>query len=161
MTNEATLVLIKPDAIQRSLTGAVLSRLDVLHLEVLGAKAVRVSKELAEEHYKHLRDKPFFNELIDHIQGKLHGTSYVLAFVFWGPDAVARIRELAGATHPEHADPSSIRGSMGRMTTTGLMENIMHASEDRREAEREIALWFRSDELLQPEFSKSHSRQMS
>ena len=152
MPNEATLVVIKPDAIRRGLTGAVLSRLEVLCLDVIGAKAVRVSRQLAEEHYKDLRGKPFFEELLDHIQGKVHGTNYVLAFVLWGPDAIARVRQLTGATHPERAEPLSIRGSFGRMTTAGLMENILHASANRDEAEREVRLWFEPRELLENPF---------
>ena len=152
MPNEATLVVIKPDAIKRGLAGAVLSRLEALRLDVIGAKAVRVSRQLAEEHYTDLRDKPFFEELLDLIQGKLHGTNYVLALVLWGPDAVTRVRVLAGATHPEQAEPLSIRGSFGRMTTSGLMENILHSSSTLAEAQREIRLWFEPHELLENPF---------
>lgn len=148
MADEATLILIKPDAIQRGLVGAVMSRLEELRLDVIGAKAVRVSQELAEIHYHHLRDKPFYDQLVDYLQGKLHGTSYVLALVFWGDQAVARVRTLVGATHPEQADPTSIRGALGRMTTSGLMENIVHAASDSAEADREIRLWFTPQELL-------------
>ena len=148
MGGQATLVIIKPDAIRRGLTGAVLSRLDVLRLEIIGAKVVQVSKELAEEHYVHIREKPFFSETVEHLRGKLHQTSAVLAFVFWGPDAIERVRQVTGATHPEKAEPTSIRGSLGRMTTSGLMENVLHASSDPTEAEREIRLWFRPEELL-------------
>ena len=150
MPDQATLVIIKPDAIQRGLTGAVLSRLEALQLDIIGAKALQVGKTLAEEHYRHLRGKPFFDELIDFLQGKLHRTTYVLAFVFWGPNAVERVRRVTGATHPEQAEPASIRGSFGRMTTTGLMENVLHASENSAEAKREIALWFKPHELLRP-----------
>ena len=156
MASEATLVIIKPDAIRRGLAGAVFSRLEELQLDVVGAKAVRVSRALAEEHYTMLRDKPFFEELLNHIQGKLHETRYVLAFVLYGPDAIARVRQLAGATHPEKADPRSIRGSLGRMTTSGLMENMVHASSDPHEAEREIKLWFRPEELLEELFPSWH-----
>ncbi len=148
MAAQPTLVLIKPDAIKRGLTGAVLSRLDGLRLEVIGAKALRVSKELAQAHYENIREKPFFDETVEYLQGKLHGTNYVLAFVFWGEDAVERVREVMGATHPEKADPASIRGSFGRMTTSGLMENVLHASADYEEALREIPLWFKPSELL-------------
>ena len=152
MLSEATLVVIKPDAIKRGLAGAVLSRLEALRLDVIGAKAVRVSRQLAEEHYTDLRDKPFFEELLDLIQGKLHGTNYVLALVLWGPDAVTRVRVLAGATHPEQAEPLSVRGSFGRMTTSGVMENILHASSNLGEAQREIRLWFAPHELLENPF---------
>ncbi len=154
MADQATLVLIKPDAIQRGLAGTVLSRLEQLRLEVIGAKVVRVSRPLAEEHYKDLRGRPFFKELLDHIQGKLHGVNYVFAFVLWGPEAIARVREVAGATNPEQADPCSLRGSLGRMTTTGVMENVLHASSDSREAEREITLWFKPHELVRGRFPR-------
>jgi len=147
MAKEATLVIIKPDAIKRGLVGAVLTRLEALQLEIIGAKALQVSRALAERQYHHLRDKPFFPELVEYLEGHLHGTSYVLAFVFWGEDAIGRVRQLTGSTHPEQADPASIRGSLGRMTSAGLMENVAHASSDRQEAEREIALWFTPQEL--------------
>lgn len=145
---QTTFVLIKPDAIRRRLVGAVLSRLETLGLEILGAKAVRVTKTLAEEHYRHLKQQPFYGELIELLEGKLHGTSYVLALVLWGPGAIARVREAAGATHPEQADPTSIRGALGRVTGAGVMENVLHASSDEGEAHREIALWFKPSELL-------------
>ena len=148
MPNEATLVLIKPDAIKRGLIGAVLSRLEPLQLDIIGAKVVRVSRELATAHYQHLRDKPFFGQLLNHLQGTLHETPYVLAFVLWGPEAIERVRKVAGATHPEQAHPTTIRGSLGRMTESGVMENVVHASADSSEAEREIRLWFKSQELL-------------
>ena len=148
MARQATLVLIKPDAVKRGLVGAVLSRLETLGLELIGAKAVRVSRALAEAHYQHLRGKPFFEELLDHLQGKLHGVSSVLVLVYWGEDAIARVRQLAGATNPEQADPTSIRGALGRMTAAGVMENLLHASADQQEVQRELVLWFKPEELL-------------
>ena len=148
MKDEATLVLIKPDALARGLAGAVLTRLEQLGLDLVGAKVVRVSQALAEEHYSHLRDKPFFSGLIKHLRGELHGVDSVLVFVYAGPGAIAKVRRLAGATNPEHAEPMSLRGSLGRMTTKGIMENLLHASADEQEAEREITLWFRPEELL-------------
>ncbi|HEX9779674.1 MAG TPA: nucleoside-diphosphate kinase [bacterium] len=148
MANESTLVIFKPDAIQRGQVGAALSKLEPLRLEILGAKTVRVSRELAEEHYQHLKTKPFFEDLIRHLSGEIHGVRYVLALVLWGPGAVERVRQVTGATHPEKADPQSIRGSLGRMTEAGIMENVIHASATPEEAEREIALWFAADELL-------------
>ncbi len=150
MANQATLVIVKPDAIKHGLTGAVLTRLDALQLEIIGMKVVQVSRALAEEHYKHIRSKPFFEETVAHLQGKLHGVDAVLAFVYWGEDAVERVRQVMGATHPEKANPTSIRGAFGRMTSTGLMENVIHASSDRGEAAREIGLWFKPGELLRP-----------
>ena len=148
MAAQATLVLIKPDAITRGLTGTVLARLDELRLEMIGAKVVRVDQALAEAHYEHIKGKPFFRETVEYLQGKRHGTSGVLAFVLWGENAVERVRVLTGATHPEKADPASIRGALGRMVTSGLMENVLHASADPLEAAREIKLWFKREELL-------------
>jgi len=157
MAEQATLILIKPDAITRRLAGAILSRLEELPLELIGAKAARVSRELAEDHYKPLREKPFFVELIQYLCGDLHGVGYVLALVYAGPEAIARVRQLAGATNPEAAAPASIRGALGRVTTSGLMENVIHASSDEQEAEREIKLWFRPEELLRSLFAtKAH-----
>ena len=148
MSDQATLLLIKPDAIRRGLIGAVISKLETLHLEIIGAKPVRVSRSLAEAHYAHIQDKPFFREAVEHLQGKLHGVSQILAFVLWGEDAVERVRQLTGATNPEQADPMSIRGSLGRNLSTGLMENVLHSSSNPAEAEREIRLWFKPEELL-------------
>jgi nucleoside-diphosphate kinase len=148
MHEQATLVLVKPDAIQRRLAGAVLSRLEALPLELIGAKVVRVSLALAAEQYKPLQGKPFYSELLEYIQGKRHGTEALVAFVFWGPNAIEHVRQVAGATNPEQADPTSLRGAFGRMTTNGLMENVLHASSDPKEAEREIKLWFKPEELI-------------
>lgn len=148
MADQATLVVMKPDTIRRGLVGAVLSRLETLQLEIIGAKVMPVSRVLAEKHYDNIRSKPFFEETVEYLQGKFHGTSHVLAMVFWGDDAVERVRQLAGATHPEKAGPHSLRGAFGRMATSGLMENVVHASSDPVEAEREIQLWFKPQELV-------------
>ncbi len=155
MAREATLVIVKPDAIRRGLTGLVMSRLDQLQLEMIGAKMVRVSRALAEAHYEHIRGKPFFNETVEHLMGKLHGVDAVLAIVYWGDGAIERVRVATGATHPEKADPTSLRGAFGRMTTSGLMENVLHSSSDPADADREIRLWFRPDELLKPVVSQA------
>ena len=152
MTNQATLVVIKPDAIQRGLVGAAISKLEPLQLEIIGAKTLPVSRELAEEHYKYIRQKPFFAETIEHLCGTLHGVRYVLAFVLWGPDAIERVRQVTGATNPEKADPQSIRGALGRNLSTGLMENVLHSSSDPTEAQREIRLWFKPQELWREPF---------
>ena len=147
--SQRSLVLVKPDALARGIAGHIINRLSHAHLRIVGAKAVRVNKDLAEEHYKHLKDKPFFPELIDFIQGKLHGeeNSIILALVYEGEDCIRRIRDIAGATNPEQASPKSLRGQYGRITTKGVMENVIHASSDPQEAEREIRLWFKSDEI--------------
>lgn len=146
--NQATLVLIKPDGLKKSLTGNILTRLSETKLEIVAAKVVRVSRELAEAHYCHLKDKPFFPELIKYLQGELHDRKKVLAMIYWGEDAINKVRQLAGATNPEEADPTTIRGSYGRITTKGLYENVIHASTNEEEAEREIKLWFCPDEVI-------------
>ncbi|MFH0771798.1 MAG: nucleoside-diphosphate kinase [Candidatus Omnitrophota bacterium] len=145
---QKTLVLIKPDGLKKSLTGNILTRLSETKLEIVAAKICRVSRELAVEHYKHMKDKPFFEELIKYIQGELHQRRKVMAMVYWGEDAIKRVRELAGATNPEEADPTTIRGSYGRITTKGLYENVVHTSTDESEAEREIKLWFQPDDII-------------
>jgi nucleoside-diphosphate kinase len=146
--NQAVLILIKPDGLKKSLTGNILTRLSETKLEIVAAKMVRVSKELAEAHYVHLKDKPFFNDLIKYLQGELHDRRKVMALVYWGKDAIKKCRELAGATNPEEAESTSIRGSYGRITTSGVYENVIHVSSDAPEAEREIKLWFQPEEII-------------
>ncbi|MFC1511069.1 nucleoside-diphosphate kinase [Candidatus Margulisiibacteriota bacterium] len=147
---EQTLVIIKPDGLKKSLTGNVLTRLSEAKLRIVGAKIVRVTRELAEKHYAHLKDKPFFEEVIKYILGDLHGKQYsrVMALVYRGTKAIEKVRELAGTTNPEEADPTSIRGQYGRLTTAGLFENVLHCSANAQEAEQEIKLWFEPDEIV-------------
>ncbi len=147
-SGQAVLVLIKPDGLKKSLTGNILTRLSETKLEIVAAKMVRVSKDLATEHYIHLKDKPFFNDLIEYLRGELHDRRKVMALIYWGKDAIKKCRELAGATNPEEADPTSIRGSYGRITTSGVYENVIHVSSNEEEAEREIKLWFRPEEII-------------
>jgi len=146
--NQAVLILIKPDGLKKSLTGNILTRLSETKLEIVAAKMVRVSKDLAQEHYRHLKEKPFFNEIIKYLQGDLHDRKKVMALVYWGKDAIKKCRDLAGATNPEEAEPTSIRGSYGRITTSGIYENVIHVSSNEPEAEREIKLWFNPDEII-------------
>jgi nucleoside-diphosphate kinase len=148
MTNQATLILIKPDGLKKSLTGNILTRLSETKLEIVAARIAPVSKELAQEHYQHLKDKPFFNDLIQYLQGELHNRRKVMALVYWGEDAISKCRKLAGATNPEEAESTSIRGSYGRITTSGVYENVIHVSSEEKEAEREIKLWFHPDEVI-------------
>ncbi|MCX5711422.1 MAG: nucleoside-diphosphate kinase [Candidatus Omnitrophica bacterium] len=146
--NQAVLILIKPDGLKKSLTGNILTRLSETKLEIVAAKMVRVSRELACEHYKHLKEKPFFEEIIKYLQGDLHERKKVMALVYWGKDAITKCRDLAGATNPEEADPTSIRGSYGRITTSGVYENAIHVSSNPEEAEREIKLWFEPKDII-------------
>jgi nucleoside-diphosphate kinase len=149
MVIEQTLILIKPDGLIKSLTGNVISRLSEAKLTIMGAKVVRVSRELAEKHYEHLKGKPFFGELIDYIVGDVHKTYRVLALVYQGENAIAKIRDIVGDTDPEKANPISIRGAYGRITTTGVFENVVHASSNLEDAEKEIKLWFQPDEIVE------------
>lgn len=144
---EQTLVLIKPDGLSKSLTGNVLTRLSETKLDIVGARIVKVSKELAEQHYIMLKDKPFFADLLKYIMGEYHKKK-VMALVYWGEDAISKVRAICGATNPEEADPVSIRGAYGRITTKGVYENVIHASTNPTEAEREIKLWFGPDEII-------------
>lgn len=147
---ESTLVLIKPDGIVKSLTGNILSRLSEAHLRIMGAKVLHVSRELAEAHYAEHRGKPFFQDMIDYLQGKMYGPEYerVMALVYEGVDAIQKVRSLAGSTNPEEADASTIRGAFGRITTQGVYENVIHSSADKNSAEREIKLWFSPGEIV-------------
>lgn len=148
MKEEATLVIIKPDGLKKSLTGDVLSRLSKTDLKIIGAKILQVSPALAEKHYAHLRNKPFFGELIKYITGQLHGENRVMCLIYWGKEAIRKVRKIAGATNPEEAQPTTIRGAYGRILTTGLYENVIHASSSVEEAEREIKLWFEPEEIV-------------
>jgi nucleoside-diphosphate kinase len=150
MPIEQTLVLIKPDGLQRRLTGLTIDRLDAAGLELAAAKMVSVSKELAEEHYAEHAGKPFYPNLIKYIRGEFHGLQdhRVLAMVYRGEGCIGKVRELAGATNPEAAQPGTIRGSFGRVTTAGQFENVLHASANAADARREIALWFKNGEIL-------------
>lgn len=146
--DEATLVIVKPDGLIKSLTGDVLSRLSKTGLRIIGARVLEVSKEMAHTHYGHLKGMPFFNDLITYITGGLHGENRVMALVYYGPGAINKVRDIAGSTNPEEAAPTSIRGAYGRILTSGLFENVIHASSSVEEAEREIKLWFEPQELV-------------
>ena len=146
---QSTLILIKPDGLKKSLTGNILTKLSEARLVIIAAKVVKVSKELAEEHYKGLKDKPFFDDLILYIQGKYHNCERVMALVYQGPNAIEFVRYIAGSTNPEEADPTSIRGAYGRITTKGVYENVIHASANMQDAEREIKLWFSPDDIIE------------
>jgi len=144
---QATLVLIKPDGLKKSLTGNILTRLAETKLDIVGARIVKVSRELAEKHYAFLKEKPFFDDLLKYLMGEYHKRK-VMALVYYGDDAIQKVRNLCGATNPEEADPVSIRGSYGRITTKGVYENVIHASTNSEESEREIKLWFQPEEII-------------
>ncbi len=144
---ECALVIVKPDGISKGLVGHIITSFFKTGLELIAAKTLMVSKELAEEHYRHIKEKPFYNDVIEYLLGKYHNQQRVMVFVYAGPNAIRKCRELAGDTNPEMAVPTSIRGSFGRITTKGVFENVIHVSSDVKEAEREIKLWFNPDEI--------------
>lgn len=147
--HQYTLIILKPDALVKYLTGNILTHLLEARLRIIGAKVVKVSRELAEQHYEHLIDKPFFDDLYEYFSGKAYGPDYerVLVFVSEGVDAISKVRRIAGATNPLEADPITIRGAYGRINKKGIMENVIHCSDSEESAKREIHLWFDPDEL--------------
>jgi nucleoside-diphosphate kinase len=146
--SQSVLVLIKPDGMQKGIAGEVMDLFLASHLKMTGLKLVQVSLKLARSHYGHLKDQKFFKEIVSYLMGELHGRNPVVAMVYTGDDAVAKCRRIAGSTNPENADPRSVRGKFGRVTTKGVFENLVHVSSDTGEARREITLWFRKSELL-------------
>ncbi len=152
------LVIIKPDGVTKGLIGPIFTKLAEADLDILAAKVLRVGRKLAEEHYKHINDQPFFGQTVDLLTGKFHERKYVLVFVLSGENGIKRCRKLIGATNPEDADPTSIRGEFGRITTKGVYENVIHASSDPKEAEREIKLWFTPDEIINPLYPTRKTR---
>lgn len=149
MKNEQTLVLIKPDAMIKGLAGDILKELHKLRLKMIGLKLVNVQRELAEQHYEEHKEKPFFEELIKHITGKLHNNEKVIAIAYEGEHAIQKVRELAGATNPDNAEPHTLRGKYGKINTkTQCHETVIHASDSPQAGKREVALWFNKNELV-------------
>ena len=136
---ERTLVLIKPDAMQRRLAGEILARFEQRGLAVRAAKLVHVDEGLADEHYAEPREKPFFGELVEFIT-----SSPTLALVLEGESAVKVVRTTMGATNPVDSAPGTIRGDLA----LAMPDNLVHGSDSLASAEREIALWFSDGELV-------------
>ena len=136
---ERTLVLIKPDAMQRRLAGEILGRLEQRGLAVRAAKLVQVDRELAGRHYEEHTEKPFFGELVEFIT-----SAPTLALVLEGESAVSVVRTTMGATNPTTAAPGTIRGDLA----LAMPDNLVHGSDSLESAEREIALWFSDGELV-------------
>ena len=146
---ERTLVLLKPEALKWGIAGYVITELSNTRLRLIGAKLVKVSKELAETHYKMHKEKHFFDKLVKHLSGYFHNEN-VLALVYTGDNAVLRIRGVVGATDPTKAEPYTIRGRFGKHNPeTDVFENVIHASATKEEAEEEIKLWFKPNEIIQ------------
>jgi nucleoside-diphosphate kinase len=145
--HEPTLVIIKPDGLQKSLTGNILTRLSESKLVIVACKIKSVTRDLAEAHYCHMRDKAYFEDIVTYLMGEYH-TKRVMAIVYIGDEAIQKVRKICGATNPEEAEPGTIRGSYGRITTKGVYENVIHASSETKDVEREIKLWFDPDEIV-------------
>jgi nucleoside-diphosphate kinase len=136
---ERTLVLIKPDGIQRQLVGRIIDRYEERGLKIAGLKLVQVDRALAERHYAVHRGKPFFEGLVEFII-----SAPLVALVLEGPNAIPVVRAINGATRPHEAAPGTIRGDFALETA----QNIVHASDSPETAVDELALWFRPDELF-------------
>ena len=133
MAVERTLILIKPDAVQRRLVGEILGRIERRGFDVRAAKLMRVSRDLGERHYAEHREKAFFGELVEFIT-----SASTWALVVEGEGAIATTRKTIGATNPADAEPGSIRGDLA----TAMPDNLVHGSDSAESAQREIALWF-------------------
>lgn len=135
---ERTLVLVKPDGVQRGLVGEIVSRFERKGLKLIGLRFLTVSRELAERHYAVHRGKHFYPALVDFITA-----GPVAAVALEGPDAVATVRRMIGRTMPNEAEPGTIRGDLG---ISGL-RNLVHASDSAETAQQELTLWFGPDQL--------------
>ena len=138
MAVERTLILIKPDAVERALAGEILARIERRGFRVVAGKLMRVSRDLGERHYDEHREKPFFGELVEFIT-----SASTWALVVEGEGAVATLRKTIGATNPADAEPGSIRGDLAK----SMPDNLVHGSDSPESAEREIELWFSADEI--------------
>lgn len=154
---EPALVIIKPDGISKGLVGNILVKFAQTDLEIVALKIAKPTLKLAQEHYAHIKGEAFFEGVISYLTGKFHKQKKLLAIIYYGEDAIKKCRKIAGATNPEDADPKSIRGSFGRITTKGIYENVVHVSSTRRESEREIKLWFKPQDIT-VKFYKTKSK---
>jgi nucleoside-diphosphate kinase len=136
---ERTLVLVKPDGVQRLLAGRIIARYEERGLKIVGLKLVHVDRELAERHYAVHKGKPFFEGLVEFIT-----SGPLVALALEGPDAIAFVRTMNGATRPTEAVPGTIRGDLA----VEMSQNLVHASDSAESAATELAIWFRADELL-------------
>ena len=136
---ERTLIIIKPDGVERALIGPIITRFEQRGLKIIGMKMMQVSDELARQHYAIHEGKPFFEPLIDYIT-----SAPVVVMALEGPDAILAARNTIGATKPVEATAGSIRGDFGMM----VGRNLVHGSDSPENGEAEISLWFAADELI-------------
>lgn len=139
---EKTLIILKPDALQRGLAGRIITRFEEKGFQILGMKAMQVSRELAEKHYAVHKEKPFYPRLISYIT-----RSPVVVMVLQAANAIAVARKMLGATFGSKAEPGTIRGDFGLSNSF----NLIHGSDSPEAAEFEIGLYFKPDELLRYE----------
>ncbi|WP_428897157.1 nucleoside-diphosphate kinase [Parelusimicrobium proximum] len=146
---ERTLIIIKPDAMQKKITGLILDRIEEMGLHMTAAKVLRPTEDKIREHYAHLKDLPNLQDIVNFMMGKLNNINppHLYAFIYEGEDCINRVRKVVGATDPDKADPASIRGQFGRLKD-GAIQNAVHASGSAEDAEKEIALWFDPSEIL-------------
>ena len=144
---ERTLIILKPDAVQRQLCGQIISRFDQKGLKLAGGKFMQISRQLAEQHYAVHKGKPFYNSLLNYITS---GAVWVL--VFQGAGVIAMARKLMGSTFGNQAEPGTIRGDFG--CSRGF--NLIHGSDSPESAETEIKLYFRPDELVEYKLAGEH-----
>jgi nucleoside-diphosphate kinase len=137
---EKTLVLAKPDAVQRGVLGEIISRFERRGLKLVAAKFIQVSKEFAEKHYAIHKGKPFYEGLVKYII-----SAPILAMVWEGENAIAAVRQTVGATNPLESAPGTIRHDLAILTS----RNLIHASDSAENAGEEIALWFNPSELFE------------
>jgi nucleoside-diphosphate kinase len=135
---ERTFVMVKPDGVQRNLIGEVIRRFETKGFTLVGLKMVKVSRELAEQHYGVHKERPFFGSLVEFIC-----SAPVVAMVWEGDGVVASARKLIGATNPLTAEPGTIRGDFG----VSIGRNLIHGSDANETAQQEISLWFTQEEL--------------
>jgi nucleoside-diphosphate kinase len=136
---ESTYVMVKPDGVQRGLVGEIISRFERKGYVLTGLKTVICDKQRAEEHYKELAGKPFFPKLVDYIC-----SGPVVCMIWEGTDVVKAGRKLIGCTNPTDSDPGTIRGDFG----VEVGRNLVHGSDSVENGEREINLWFATDEVI-------------
>lgn len=139
MDLERTLVLVKPDGVQRGLIGTIISRFESTGMKIVGMKLMDVSEELASRHYAEHEGKPFYDGLVNYIT-----SAPVVALCLEGPDAIAITRKLMGATRPNEAPPGTIRGDFG----IEVSRNLVHGSANNQDAAREVGLFFSDAELI-------------
>ena len=139
MSNESTLVLIKPDGVNRALIGKVIEKLESTGLKITGMNLILIDKDLASKHYEEHKDKPFFSSLVNFIT-----SSPVVALALNGENAIQKTRTMMGSTNPLESSPGTIRGDFG----LSLEKNVIHGSANENDALREIKLYFSEEEII-------------